>query len=152
MNILVINGPNLNMLGKREPAVYGRVSYEELVDLIRRWADTLGVRVDVLQFNSEGAIIDAIQAADRRDGIIINAGGYTHTSVAIRDALLSVGLPVVEVHLSNIFSREEFRTTSFISDIALGVITGFGTYSYYLGLVALQKHLGKGDHVKDANR
>ena len=152
MNILVINGPNLNMLGKREPAVYGSVPYDRLVDLIRGWADSLGASVEVIQSNSEGAIIDAIQAAGQRDGIIINAGGYTHTSVAIRDALLSVGLPVVEVHLSNIFSREGFRKKSFISDVALGVITGFGVYSYYLGLISLREHLATGQHVKDTNR
>ncbi len=152
MNILVINGPNLNMLGKREPAVYGSVPYERLVDLIRGWADSLGTSVETMQSNSEGVIIDAIQAAGERDGIIINAGGYTHTSVAIRDALLSVGLPVVEVHLSNVFSREGFRRESFISDIAVGVITGFGVYSYYLGLVALREHLTKGKNVKDTNR
>jgi 3-dehydroquinate dehydratase-2 len=152
MNILVINGPNLNMLGKREPALYGSVPYERLVDLIRGWADSLGVSVDVMQSNSEGVIIDAIQAAGVCDGIIINAGGYTHTSVAIRDALLSVSLPVVEVHLSNIFSREGFRSESFISDIAVGVITGFGAYSYYLGLIALREHLTKGKNDKDTNR
>jgi 3-dehydroquinate dehydratase-2 len=141
MNILVINGPNLNMLGKREPSVYGSVPYDRLVELIRGWADSLGASVEVLQSNSEGGIIDAIQGAGQRDGIIINAGGYTHTSIAIRDALLSVGLPVVEVHISNIFSREGFRKKSFISDIAVGVITGFGIYSYYLGLIALQEHI-----------
>jgi 3-dehydroquinate dehydratase-2 len=147
MNILVINGPNLNMLGKREPSVYGNVSYDRLVELIRGWADSLGATVEVFHSNSEGTIVDTIQEAGGYDGIIINAGGYTHTSVAIRDALLSVGLPVVEVHLSNIFSREEFRRHSFISDIAVGVITGFGIHSYHLGLVAIQKHLDKGKHA-----
>jgi 3-dehydroquinate dehydratase II len=151
MKIVVINGPNLNMLGKREPGLYGSVGYERLVELIHEWSDSLSVSVRVLQSNSEGEIITAIQGAGDYDGIIINAGGYTHTSVAIRDALLSVALPVVEVHLSNIFSREEFRKRSFISDIAVGVITGFGTGSYRLGLIALHEHLNTNKHVKDKN-
>jgi 3-dehydroquinate dehydratase II len=151
MEILVLNGPNLNMLGKREPAVYGNVSYDELVALIRQWSNSLGISVRIFQSNSEGGIIDAIQAVHGCDGIIINAGGYTHSSVAIRDALLSVGLPVVEVHLSNVFSREEFRKRSFISDIAVGVITGFGTTSYRLGLIAIHEHLTTKKNVKDKN-
>lgn len=151
MNIIVINGPNLNMLGKREPAVYGNASHDELVNMIREWSDSLGVSVRVFQSNSEGEIIDTIQEAQGYDGIIINAGGYTHTSVSIRDALLSVGLPVIEVHLSNIFSREEFRKRSFISDIAVGVITGFGTTGYRLGLIALYEHLTPKKHAKDKN-
>ena len=151
MDILIINGPNLNMLGKREPAVYGNVSYDELVDLIHQWSDSLGTSVRVFQSNSEGDIIDAIQEARGYDGIIINAGGYTHTSVGVRDALLSVDLPVIEVHLSNIFSREEFRKRSFISDIAIGVITGFGTTGYRLALIALHEHLTAKKHVKDKN-
>lgn len=141
MKIIVINGPNLNMLGRREPGLYGSVPYDRLVGLIKEWSDSLKVSVEVFQSNSEGEIIDAIQGAGGYDGIIINAGGYTHTSVAIRDALLSVGVPVIEVHLSNIFSREGFRKRSLISDIAVGVITGFGTYSYHLGIIALYEHL-----------
>jgi 3-dehydroquinate dehydratase-2 len=141
MKIIVINGPNLNMLGRREPGLYGIVPYDRLVGLIQEWSDFLKVSVEVFQSNSEGEIIDAIQGAGGCDGIIINAGGYTHTSVAIRDALLSVGVPVIEVHLSNIFSREGFRKRSLISDIAVGVITGFGTYSYHLGIIALYEHL-----------
>jgi len=151
MKILVINGPNLNMLGRREPPIYGSVAYDQLAALIQEWSGALAVSATVFQSNSEGQIIDAIQGAGQYDGIIINAGGYTHTSVAIRDALLSVGLPVVEVHLSNIFSREEFRKTSFISDIAVGVITGFGTESYHLGLIALYEHLKKKKHAEDKN-
>jgi len=151
MKIIVINGPNLNMLGKREPTVYGRVSYDELVGLIQGWSETMGASVQVVQSNSEGQIIDAIQGAHECDGIIINAGGYTHTSVAIRDALLAVGLPVVEVHLSNIFSREQFRKSSFISDIAVGVITGFGVTSYRLGLIALYDHITAKNHGKNKN-
>jgi 3-dehydroquinate dehydratase II len=151
MNIIVINGPNLNMLGRREPAVYGNVSYDELVKQILQWSDSLGVSVRVFQSNSEGQIVDAIQGAAACDGIIINAGGYTHSSIAIRDALLSVSLPVIEVHLSNIFSREEFRKRSFISDISVGVITGFGITGYHLGLIALYEHLAANKHVKDKN-
>jgi 3-dehydroquinate dehydratase-2 len=151
MKIIVINGPNINMLGKREPAVYGSVSYDRLVDMIGEWADSLEVSVRVFQSNSEGGVIDAIQGAADCDGIVINAGGYTHTSVAIRDALLSVKLPVVEVHLSNVFSREGFRKSSFISDIAVGVITGFGTDSYRLGLIALCEHLKKKKHAENKN-
>jgi 3-dehydroquinate dehydratase-2 len=151
MKIIVINGPNLNMLGKREPGLYGSVPYDRLVGLIQEWSDSLKMSVQVFQSNSEGEIIDTIQGAGRCDGIIINAGGYTHTSVAIRDALLSVSVPVVEVHLSNIFSREGFRRRSFISDIAVGVITGFGTYSYHLGLIALYEHLNTKKHAEDKN-
>jgi 3-dehydroquinate dehydratase-2 len=151
MNIIVINGPNLNMLGKREPTIYGNVSYDGLVDLIQQWSESLGVSVRVFQSNNEGEIVDTIQSAHTSDGIIINAGGYTHTSIAIRDALLSVGLPVIEVHLSNILSREEFRKRSFISDIAVGVITGFGTTGYRLALIALYEHLTAQKHVKVKN-
>ena len=143
MKLLVINGPNLNMLGRREPRIYGTVTYDRLIEEIEKAARSLDVSVSVFQSNSEGTIIDTIQDSDGFDGIIINAGGYTHTSVAIRDALLGVGLPIVEVHLSNIFSREEFRKRSFISDIAVGVITGFGIAGYRLGIEALRDYLAK---------
>lgn len=151
MNVIVINGPNLNMLGSREPAIYGGVSYDQLIGLIHEWSEQLNLSVRVFQSNSEGEIIDAIQGARGSDGIIINAGGYTHTSVAVRDALLSVGLPIVEVHLSNIFSREEFRKRSLISDVAVGVITGFGATGYRLGLIALYEHLAAKNHGKNKN-
>jgi 3-dehydroquinate dehydratase-2 len=141
MKLLVINGPNLNMLGRREPSIYGSASYDQLVQEVEAWARSLDVAVTVFQSNAEGAIIDVIQQAADYDGILINAGGYTHTSVAVRDALLAAGLPVVEVHLSNIFSREDFRKRSLISDIAVGVITGFGTAGYRLGIEALRDHL-----------
>ena len=144
MDILIINGPNLNMLGKREPAVYGNVSYDELVDLIHQWSDSLGTSVRVFQSNSEGDIIDAIQEARGYDGIIINAGGYTHTSVGVRDALLSVGLPVIEVHLSNIYKREEFRHHSLIAPACAGQVSGFGVLSYRLGLIAVADLIGRG--------
>ncbi len=143
MKFFVINGPNLNMLGEREPDIYGKMSYDGLLGEIQKAAATLGVSATVFQSNSEGEIIDTIQKLKGFDGVIINAGGYTHTSVAIRDALLASGLPVVEVHLSNIFSREEFRRRSFISDIAVGVICGFGITGYRLGIEALRDHLIK---------
>jgi 3-dehydroquinate dehydratase II len=141
IKFLVINGPNLNMLGIREPHIYGGVSYDGLVDEIRKTAVSLDISVTVFQSNSEGELIDEIQKARDNDGIIINAGGYTHSSVAIRDALLSTGLPVVEVHLSNIFSREDFRKKSYISDIAVGVITGFGMDGYRMGMSGLKNYL-----------
>lgn len=143
MKILVINGPNLNMLGVREPEIYGSLTYDDLVKFIEETADSLEIDVDIFQSNSEGEIIDKIQGVDTIYGILINAGGYTHTSVAIRDALLTRSLPVVEVHLSNIFSREDFRKHSLISDIAVGVITGFGEEGYRMGLIALKEIVGK---------
>lgn len=138
MKILVINGPNLNMLGLREPEIYGSLTYDDLKAFIEGAAGDLGMEVEIFQSNSEGGIVDRIQKADAFDGILINAGAYTHTSVAIRDALLTMSIPVVEVHLSNIFSREDFRRRSFISDIAVGVITGFGEKGYLFGLTALK--------------
>jgi len=136
MNILVINGPNLNMLGRREPEIYGSLTYDDLVYLIEDAAKTLGVQVEVFQSNSEGEIVDKIQSSERFDGIIINAGAYTHTSIAIRDALLvwSSRIPIVEVHLSNIFGREDFRKHSCISDIVRGVVAGLGVKGYTLAL------------------
>lgn len=141
MDIIVINGPNLNMIGTREPDIYGKGSYKELVRFIEESAESIDMGVEVFQSNSEGAIIERIHESRHLDGIIINAGGYTHTSVAIRDALLSVGLPIIEVHISNIFAREDFRTVSYISDIALGVISGFGFVGYRLALLAIKNHL-----------
>ncbi len=143
MKVLVINGPNLNMLGMREPEVYGFLTYVELVRFIEEAAEGLKIEVEIFQSNSEGEIVDKIQEADVFDGILINAGGYTHTSVAVRDALLAVAVPFVEVHLTNIFSREDFRKHSYISDIAVGVITGFGKEGYLLGLMALKAVVGE---------
>ena len=135
--VLVIHGPNLNLLGVREPAVYGS---ETLADIDRRLtalAEELGCVVSSYQSNSEGALVDRIHAArDAADVILINAGAYTHTSVAIRDALLAIGLPVIEVHLSNTYRREPFRQRSFIADVAIGQVVGFGVDSYLLGLRA----------------
>ena len=139
MNVLVINGPNLNMLGKRETGIYGTMTYDDLVSRITAEAKALGVSVEVFQSNSEGEIVDKIQASEHVDGIIINAGAYTHTSIAIRDALLvwAPRIPVVEVHISNIYTREEFRKHSYISNIARGVIAGLGAEGYILALTWL---------------
>lgn len=135
MNILVINGPNLNLLGIREQEIYGRVSYNELKGLIKKWADELDLRVKVYQSNHEGEIIDIIQSAiNIVDGIIINAGGYSHTSVAILDALKAVKIPTVEVHISDITKREEFRKFSYISLVAQKSYIGLGINGYYEAL------------------
>lgn len=134
MKILVINGPNLNMLGKREAAQYGGFTLEKLESLISFKAAERRIKVDFFQSNFEGAIVERIHKAEDFDGIIINAGAYTHTSIAIRDALLSIKTKFIEVHISNIFSREPFRHTSMLSDIAVGVIAGFKENSYLLAL------------------
>jgi 3-dehydroquinate dehydratase-2 len=142
MKLLVLHGPNLNLLGRREPELYGTLTMEEINRSIGQLATELGCSVSFFQSNSEGALIDAIQAAaDKVDGILINPAAYTHTSIAIRDALSSVKLPFVEVHLSNIHRREEFRHTSLTAPLAVGQISGFGRDSYLLGLRALFSYL-----------
>ena len=144
MEILVINGPNLNMLGKREPEIYGSLTLSEIESFLSSKTDSLGgdVGLSFFQSNSEGEIVTTIQDAyGKFDGIIINPGAYTHTSVAIRDAILSTGMPVVEVHISNIYKREDFRQKSFVSGVSLGVVSGFRAHSYYLGLLGLVEHL-----------
>lgn len=135
MKILVINGPNINMLGIREPEIYGAKTYRDLENFIKKAASELNLSVTLFQSNHEGAIIDEIQAAyGKYDGIIINPAGYTHTSVAILDALKAVAIPTVEVHLSNISEREDFRKLSYISLVAKKTITGFGFDGYKMAL------------------
>ena len=134
---LVLHGPNLNMLGKREKEIYGSMDFDGLNGRIMEEAGRLGIAVTIRQSNHEGELVDIIQSAcGDADVIIINPGAYTHTSVAIRDALLAVGLPVIEVHMSNIHKRESFRRQSYVSDIAAGCVVGFGVDSYILALRA----------------
>ena len=139
MKILVINGPNLNFLGIREPDIYGDKTYKNLCDLIKSEARSKNINVEIFQSNHEGVIVDKIQEAyyKKIDGIIINPAAYTHTSVAILDALKSVNIPCVEVHFSNIHGRDEFRTKSVIAPVCKGQIAGFGKYSYCLAIDAL---------------
>lgn len=141
--ILVVNGPNLNMLGLRDPAIYGRDSLADIEKGCRRRADELGLAVDFRQSNQEGEIVTWIQEARSRDaGIIINAGAYSHSSIAILDALQVAELPVIEVHLSNIFRREPYRRHSYVSEAARGVICGLGAVGYQLALEAMAQFLG----------
>jgi 3-dehydroquinate dehydratase-2 len=138
-NILVIHGPNLNLLGKREPAIYGSLTLDEINRDLNLLAKKNGIALHIKQSNHEGEIVDLIgKAKNKFDGLLINPAAYTHTSVAIRDAILACGIITVEVHLSNIYSREEFRHKSLISPVAKGAILGFGAQSYKLGLLALK--------------
>jgi 3-dehydroquinate dehydratase II len=138
----VLNGPNLNLLGEREPEIYGRTSLADIERATKERARALGVSCTWTQTNHEGELVDAIQALKgRADGALINAAAFTHTSLAVRDALLAVRLPFVEVHLSNIFGREPERRRSLLADLAVGVVTGFGADSYRLGLEGLVGHL-----------
>lgn len=142
-SLLVLNGPNLNLLGTRQPQVYGAATLADVEAMCRTAADRLGVAIEFRQSNHEGELIDWIHAAKgRHGGIVLNAGAYTHTSIALMDAIASVELPVAEVHLSNIHRREEFRHRSYISKVAVGMICGFGPAGYVLGLEALAGHLG----------
>jgi 3-dehydroquinate dehydratase-2 len=142
LQILVLHGPNLNLLGVREPSIYGGLSLDSINAALKTRSAELHSFLECQQFNSEGAIVDAIHTAlNQKDGILINAGAYTHTSVAIRDALSGVNLPVVEVHISNIYQRESFRHHSYIAPVAIGQISGFGVDSYLLGLEALVNYL-----------
>ena len=141
-SILVLHGPNLNLLGLREPEIYGSVTLDNINRLLYQEAEALGVEISVLQSNHEGALVDAIHSAsEQHQGILINAGAYTHTSVAIRDAISGLNIPTVEVHLSNIYRREKFRHHSFIAPVAIGQISGFGSESYILGLKAIVNYL-----------
>ena len=143
--ILVLHGPNLHALGTREPDIYGRISLEEIDRRLRELAGELGCETESLQSNHEGVLIDALyRARDGYHGVLLNPGGLTHTSVALRDAVAAVGLPTVEVHMSNPHARESFRHPSMISGVALGVVTGFGADSYTLALRALTGHLSRG--------
>ena len=142
MRILVLHGPNLNLLGTREPGLYGQDTLAEIDAELQQQAERLGAQLDCFQSNHEGALVERIhQAAGSVEGILINAGAYTHTSIALRDALLGVGLPFVELHLSNVHAREEFRHSSYLADQAVGVICGFGPISYYLALEGMVAHL-----------
>jgi len=146
LNVLILHGPNLNLLGKREPEIYGVLTLVEIDRLLTEKAEELKIGIKIQQSNHEGELVTTIhEALGQQQGILINAGAYTHTSVAIRDALAGVALPTVEVHLSNIYRREEFRHHSWIAPIALGQISGFGANSYLLGLEALVSHLQNHD-------
>ena len=143
--ILVLHGPNLNLLGKREPEVYGTTTLDEINQTLSEEASALGHELDCFQSNAEHEIVDRIHAA-KEEGvsfILINPGAFTHTSIALRDAFLGVALPFIEIHLSNVSAREPFRQKSYLSDVAVGVISGLGTQGYSFGLLAVDKQLNK---------
>jgi 3-dehydroquinate dehydratase II len=142
LSILVLHGPNLNLLGQREPGIYGSLSLAEINRLLKEEAEKLAVNIEFTQSNHEGVLVDQIHSAKgQHQGILINPGAYTHTSVALRDAIAGINIPTVEVHLSNVYRREEFRHHSYIAPVAIGQISGFGAQSYMLGLQALVYHL-----------
>ena len=149
MKILVLHGPNLNLLGTRETAVYGSVTLEAVNQELERLAKAEGVKLAIHQSNAEGDLVDWIQRSTGEfDALIINPGAFTHTSIALRDAIVAVGIPTVEVHLSNIYRREEFRQHSYIAGVAVGQISGFGVDSYVLGLRAAMAHVKRAHAVK----
>jgi len=136
--ILVINGPNLNLLGEREPGIYGDDTYESLCNMIMDKADNMEIKCEIFQSNHEGAIIDKLHSARMNyDGVVLNAGAYTHYSYAIRDAISAIRIPVIEVHISNVFARDEFRKNSVIAPVCKGSISGFGLASYFMAIDAL---------------
>jgi len=142
MRILVLNGPNLNLLGQREPAIYGTTTLADLEALCRSEAERSGVTLGFAQSNQEGVLVDALHGAmEDQDGVILNAGAYTHTSVALRDAISAISIPVIELHLSNTHAREAFRHVSMIAPVCLGVIAGFGAPGYPLAVRAMADHL-----------
>lgn len=143
MKVLVIHGPNLNMLGQREPEIYGNLTLNDIDNRIKAAAGDAGIDVSIVQSNSEAEIVNRIQGDDY-DLLIINPAAYTHTSIAIRDAISAVGRPAIEVHISNIHKREEFRRRSFIAEVAHGQISGFGADSYTLAVIAAKNILSKG--------
>tara|TARA_B100000614_G_scaffold82469_1_gene73984 strand:+ start:34 stop:468 length:435 start_codon:yes stop_codon:yes gene_type:complete len=144
MNILLINGPNLNLLGAREPEIYGNQTLDQLEKELMQIAKKNGIKLECYQSNHEGKIVDKIQASfGNVNGILINAGALTHTSVALRDALVGTNIPFIELHISNIFNREGFRKESFLTDKAIGIISGFGVNSYFLSLEAIINYLKK---------
>jgi len=142
MNILLINGPNLNLLGTREPELYGNKTLSDIEQHLTKVAENKRTFLECFQSNHEGEIVDKIHdSVNRIQGILINAGAFTHTSISIRDALIGSKIPFVELHISNIFSREEFRKESFLTDKAIGIISGFGIFSYYLALDGIIEYL-----------
>ncbi len=144
MHLLLLNGPNLNLLGQREPGIYGNGTLASIEERLRQEAKAEGAELDCFQSNFEGALVERIhQAMGLSQGILINAGAYTHTSIALRDALLGVAIPFVELHLSNTHARENFRHRSLLADRAVGVVSGFGPMSYSLALQGLLHHLGQ---------